>query len=90
MEFKHSGLRRVWEQEDARRLNPAHVRRIEEILDDLCDAARPSDMNRPSYRLHRLKGNRSGVWSVRVNRNWRITFRFEEGQAVEIDLEDYH
>ena len=90
MEFRHSGLRRFWERGDARRLNPAHVRRIEGILDDLSYAVRPVEMNRPGYRLHQLRGNRRGVWSVRVSGNWRITFRFVGGQPVEIDLEDYH
>ena len=47
-------------------------------------------MNNPGYRLHQLAGNRRGVWSVRVSANWRITFRFDSGEAVDIDLEDYH
>ena len=47
-------------------------------------------MNNPGYRLHRLGGNRRDVWSVRVSGNWRITFRFSENQAVDVNLEDYH
>ena len=50
----------------------------------------PAEMDLPGYRLHQLTGNRQGVWSVRVSGNWRITFRFSGGQAVDIDLEDYH
>ncbi len=47
-------------------------------------------MNRPSYRLHPLKGARRGFWSVRVSGNWRIVFRFENGEAVDVDLIDCH
>lgn len=83
-------MRRLWKRGDARRLNPAYVDRIESILDDLSDAVRPADVNRPSYRLHQLRGNRRGIWSIRVSGNWRITFRFERNEAVDIDLEDYH
>ncbi len=90
MEFRHTGLRRFWERNDASRLNPAHIDRISQILDDLEAALRTEQMELPTYRLHQLTGNRRGIWSVRVSANWRITFRFSEGQAVDVDLEDYH
>ena len=90
MEFRHSGLRRFWERGDARRLNPAHVGRITRILDQLFLAKRLGHMAQPANRLHHLRGNRRGIWSVRVSGNWRITFRFVDGRAVDIDLEDYH
>ncbi|OQW36247.1 MAG: hypothetical protein A4E19_00705 [Nitrospira sp. SG-bin1] len=48
------------------------------------------DMNIHSYRLHSLRGDRKGEWSVTVRANWRITFRFEEGYALDVDLVDYH
>ena len=47
-------------------------------------------MEQPGLWLHQLAGNRRGVWSIRVSGNWRITFRFEEGEALDVDLEDYH
>jgi proteic killer suppression protein len=47
-------------------------------------------MNLPGYRLHQLKGNRIGTWSVTVSGNWRATFRFEGEDAFDVDLEDYH
>lgn len=47
-------------------------------------------MDLPGYRLHPLKGNMTGWWSVRVTRNWRVVFRFEGGKAVDVDLTDYH
>ena len=90
MEFRHRGLRRFWEHDDASRLNPGQIERISSILDDLAVAGRPEHMNNPGYRLHQLTGNRRGVWSVSVSANWRITFRFDDGEAVDVDLEDYH
>ena len=91
MRFKHNGLRRLYERDDTRRLNPSHVDRIRDVL-TLLDAARsPSDLNRPGYRLHPLHGQSTGLWSIRVSRNWRIVFRFEsDGEAVDVDLTDYH
>ena len=47
-------------------------------------------MELPGYRLHPLRGDRRGQWSVRVSGNWRIVFRFVEGEAVDVDLIDYH
>ena len=79
MRFGHAGLRRFWERGDASRLNPAHLARIERLLDDL-----------PGLQLHQLTGNRRETWAVRVSGNWRLTFRFEDGQAVDVNLEDYH
>ena len=56
----------------------------------LADAQSPVDVNMPGLDLHQLTGNRRGTWTVRVSGNWRLTFRFAEGEAVEIDFEDYH
>ena len=50
----------------------------------------PEDMALPGYRLHRLRGNLKGVWSITVSGNWRIVFRFDGGNAFDIDLIDYH
>ena len=83
-------MRRLWERDDASRIKPEHVARAHRILDDLAQAVQPADMRRPSYRLHQLRGDRRGTWSVRLSSNWRITFRIVEGRAVDIDLEDYH
>ena len=90
MDFAHKGLRALFELHDARRLNNDHVARIERILSDLDAAESAYDMNHPSYRLHPLKGDRRGLWSVRVSGNWRIVFRFVDGEAVDVDLIDYH
>ncbi len=64
--------------------------RISDLLDDLDAAQRPTDMDHPGLRFHRLVGNRRGTWSVRVSANWRLTFRFEGSEAVDVNLEDYH
>jgi proteic killer suppression protein len=66
------------------------VDRIRAILARLSQAEVIEDMNVHSYRLHPLKGSRKGGWSVTVKGNWRITFRFEKGYALEVNLEDYH
>jgi len=73
----------IWERYDASRLSPAFIARINRILTALDDAADPEDMDFPGFRLHLLRGNQRGFWSVRVSRNWRITFRFHDGAAVD-------
>lgn len=90
MRIAHKGLRRFHEHDDARGLNPDHVERIRRILTVLQDAQGPSDADLPSWRLHRLRGDMHGQWSVRVSGNWRIVFRFEGTEAVSVDLVDYH
>ena len=60
------------------------------ILDLLNHAVVAADIDFPGSRLHMLKGNLAGVWSVTVSGNWRITFRFEDGNAYIVDYQDYH
>lgn len=86
--FAHKGLRRFYERGDARGLNA--VARVRRLLTALQDASSPQDMALPGCRLHRLTGDRRGQWSVRVSGNWRIVFRFVDGEAVDVDLIDYH
>ena len=70
---------------------PQHLtRRIRRILTERAGAQSAQDMELPGDRLHPLKGDRGGQWSVRVSGNWRIVFRFVEGEAVDVDLIDYH
>jgi len=59
-------------------------------MDAIYQADDPSQLNFPGYDLHELKGDRAGRWAMKVNKNWRLTFRFEGGNAVDLDLEDYH
>ena len=88
--FRHRALKSFFEDDNPRKLPPDMVNRIKAILARLNQAEVIEDMNVHSYRLHPLKGNRKGEWSVTVKANWRITFRFEEGYALEVNLEDYH
>ena len=88
--IRHSGLKRFFERGDARRLPPDRLSRIAGILAKLDGITAIADMDQHDYRLHPLKGDRKGYWSVRVSANWRITFRFERGAVFDIDLADYH
>lgn len=90
MRIRHKGLRRFAQTGDARGVPGALVRRLAVRLDDLAAARKPADLDLPGYRLHRLRANRAGEWSVRVSGNWRLVFRFEAGEAVDVDLIDYH
>jgi toxin HigB-1 len=63
---------------------------VQEILTVLDRAATPQGLNLPGYRLHPLKGDLQGYWSVTVRANWRIKFRFEEADAFEVEPIDYH
>ncbi len=88
--FRHKGLKRLFQQGDAKGVPPDLLEKLENILFVLSRARRPEDMNLPGFRLHRLKGDRRGFWSVTVRANWRVIFRFEEGDVVDVDLIDYH
>ncbi|MDP6705538.1 MAG: type II toxin-antitoxin system RelE/ParE family toxin [Alphaproteobacteria bacterium] len=88
--FRHRGLRRLYERGDRRRLQAGQVNRIEDILARLDTANSPTMLDLPGYVLHPLKGQMSQFWSVRVSGNWRIVFRFADGDAFDVDLVDYH
>jgi toxin HigB-1 len=88
--IKHKGLKRLYENGDRSKLQPDLVERIADILAALDAAAGPDDMNRPSFRLHQLKGDRKGQWAVTVRANWRIVFGFDGGNVVDVDFVDYH
>lgn len=88
--FKDRRLKRLFEDDDRSKLQPEHVEKIENILFALENAQRIEDMNLPGFRLHPLKGDLRGLWSVTVRANWRVVFRFEEGDAFDVELTDYH
>ena len=90
MRFAHRGLRRLYERGDTRRLPPELAPRLRRMLTALDEATMPRHVDLPGWRLHPLKGDRSGHWSLRVSANWRLIFRFDEGEAVDVDLIDYH
>jgi len=88
--FKHRGLKALYDGRTAKRVPPDHVEKLRDILAVLDGSPGPADMDLPGFRLHALKGKRKGHWAVSVSGNWRVTFRFEEGHAVEVDYVDYH
>ena len=88
--IRHRGLKRLYEDDDASKLRHDQVERIRDIVEILDVSTRPGDMSLPGLRLHPLKGKLRGSWSVRVSGNWRIIFRFEDGDAYDVDLVDYH
>jgi len=88
--FKHRGLKRFFERGDSRRLPPDMVEKITLILSELNTAQVVEDLNLHSFHLHPLTGDRHGEWSITVRANWRITFRFEHGLALDVNFEDYH
>jgi proteic killer suppression protein len=89
--FRHKGLRRLFEDDDARGVPPELVRRLRSILTFLNAASAPGQAAPfPGLRLHPLKGEMRGMWSLSVSGNWRVVFRFEGGDAHDVDLLDYH
>jgi proteic killer suppression protein len=88
--FRHKGLKLVYEKGDRRRLSSEHADKIERILARLDEATEPRNMDLPGFRLHPLKGDLAGYWSVSVSGNWRIVFRFDGANVRDVDLIDYH
>ncbi len=87
--FRHRGLKRLWNG-DPSRISAALRDRVENVLAVLDAAAESADLDLPGYRLHALKGDLKGLWSVTISGNWRITFRIEHGNVFDVDLTDYH
>jgi toxin HigB-1 len=88
--FKQRGLKRLFERGDRSHIGADLIHRIENILSALDAADTPLALDLPGYRLHQLKGDRRGYWAVTVRANWRIIFHFENGDARDIELVDYH
>ena len=90
---RHKGLRRFIEDDDASAIQPAVVPKLRRILSFLQDMEREEELHTvPTWRAHRLVGDRRSVWSLSVTRNWRITFRVDsvEGEIYDLDYQDYH
>ena len=88
--FRHKSLKRLYEKNDRSGIRPDLLDKIEDILGRLDAAETPHALNMPGYRLHLLKGDLAGFWSVTVKANWRIIFRFEGVNALDVELTDYH
>ena len=88
--FRSRALRRFAERGEEQRIHAEHRQIVRDILVRLNASAAPEDMDLPGFRLHRLRGNYAGFWSVTVRANWRVIFRFEDVHAVDVDYLDYH
>jgi proteic killer suppression protein len=88
--IRHKGLKRLYENNDRSKLPPDMVDRIQDILTSLQYSSEIAGLDNPGYRLHALQGTLKGYWAITVRANWRITFRFEDGAAYDIDFLDYH
>lgn len=89
--FKYKGLERLFVTGSKAGVPAKAATKLALLLLRLAAAGEPKDLNHPpGLRLHQLKGDRQGTWSVTVTGNWRLTFRFENGHAVDVDFEDYH
>jgi len=88
--FRHKGLEQFYASGSIKAIQPAHKDRLNKLLSALDAAHEPEDLDFPGFNLHKLKGKLLDHWSLRVNGNWRITFRFI-GEDVElVDYTDYH
>lgn len=88
--FRHKGLRRLFETGSTSGIQASQAKRLRLQLAALDTAKTIEDMDIPGFRLHSLKGEMQGRWSIAVNGNWRVTFEFQDGNAYVLDYEDYH
>ncbi len=88
--FIHKGLEKFYRTGSKAGIQAKHSERLRLILAQLNQAKTIQDMDIPFLKLHELKGDRKGIWSVTIQANWRITFRFQEGDVEVVNYEDYH
>ena len=89
--FRHKGLKWLFEDGTSRgQISKQWEQKINRRLDSIDAATHVGDLNLPGYDLHELKGKRKGTWSITVTGNYRITFSFKNGNAFDVDIEDYH
>ncbi len=88
--FRHKGLEIFYRTGSSRGVQVAHAAKLSIILAALDVAAKPDDLGLPAFRLHPLKGKLKGLWSMWVNGNWRVTFRFTGADIELVDYLDYH
>ncbi|PMO06777.1 Killer protein [Vibrio sp. 10N.222.55.F9] len=96
--FKHKGLKKFFETGSKAGIQAKHERKLRMQLAAIDTATIIDDVDLPGFKLHPLKGDRdgiwsitvNGIWSITVNGNWRITFEFIDGNAYILNYEDYH
>lgn len=87
--FRHKGLARLWSRNDPKGIRPDLVRRVRHRLTALQSAQELRELDVPGWRLHRLH-TKPERYALDVNGPWRITFDWEDGEALRVDLEQYH
>lgn len=90
LSFRHKGLQALYERDLVRGVQAAHAPKLRRILSALDVASQPRDLDIPGFRMHELHGRLGGHWSIWVNGNWRVTFRFIDGDVEVVDYQDYH
>lgn len=88
--FRHKGLEQLYCKGSKMGVQPVHVPKLLRILSLLDVAQTPDDLAIPGFRTHKLKGDLAGHWSIWVNGNWRVTFRFIDTDVELVDYQDYH
>jgi proteic killer suppression protein len=88
--FRHRGIERFFRTSSKAGIQAKHAEKLRRQLFALNNAIGPQDMNAPGWRLHQLRGELAGHWSIDVSGNWRLTFTFEGNDAVLVDYQDYH
>ena len=88
--IRHKGLKRLYEDDDPRGVIGEHAEKLRDILARLDAAGGVSDLDLPGFRLHPLKGELKGFWAVTVRANWRVIFRFADGEVRDLDYVDHH
>lgn len=88
--FKHKGLKNYFESGKTSGIQVKHQRKLRMQLVAIDTAQIIEDLDLPGFKLHSLKESRAGIWSIRVNGNWRVTFEFIDGNAYILNYEDYH
>ena len=88
--FKHKGLEVFYSSGSTKGIQASHAKKLRMQLIALDTAHQIEDLDIPGYRLHELKGNLKGCWSITVSGNWRITFEFTDGNIYIVNYKDYH
>ncbi len=88
--FIHKGLKRFYQTGSAAGIQSNHKAKLRLILTNLDQSEKPKDMDLPGLDLHQLSGDKKEIWSVKVNGNWRVTFKFIEHEPEIVNYEDYH
>lgn len=88
--FDHKGLKKFFTTGSTKGIQAIHANRLYDLLTALNAMTQIEDLSAPSFRLHKLKGDKKEFWSITVQANWRITFKFENGDVYVVDYLDYH